>query len=62
MRRIHIDDNDDFNFHDTIILLLILISAILLAGAKYAKDNSDSPILEATKSTSKVVTTDVGFI
>ena len=62
MRRIHIDNNDNFNARNAIMLLIILIAAILLAGAKYAKENNDPPILEATKSTSQVVNTGVGFI
>ena len=62
MRRIHIDNNDNFNVSNAVMIILILIAAILLAGAKYAKENNDPPILEATKSTSQIVNTGVGFI
>ncbi len=62
MRGININNDDHFNFSNVIMLIILVIAALLIAGAKYADEHRDSPILEVTKKTSQVDTTGVGFI
>ena len=62
MKRIEITDDDNFNAKDAVILVVIIIIAMLFAAAVHAQNDDHTPILEATKKTSQVVTTDRAWV
>ena len=57
-----VSNDDNFNLHDGLILVVLVIIAILFAAAVYREKHNESIILEATKQTSQIQIEDVGWI